>query len=214
MRLPTRPLGTRRLRRVALVAVLLLNAGSLTACATLRATFGGYAQGPDGIARSQHRLRQALAAGDFRTALGWHEDDALLAVLTRATSAYYAAQYLRAGALLDSAALLADDRVTESLSRDALSLVTNDNARPYQPRPTERLFIAYYGMLSYARLESWEEAAVEARRMVGLLAQRDGDREPEEQALHAALEHLAGAVFERAGRPDEAQVAYRVAHRM
>jgi hypothetical protein len=214
MRLPTRPLGTRSLRRVALIAAVLLNAGSVTACATLRATFGGYAQGPDGIARSQHVLREALASGDFRTALGWHEDDALLAMLTRATSAYYAAQYARAAALLDTAALLADDRVTASLSRDALALVTNDNARPYQPRPTERLFIAYYGMLSYARLESWEEAAVEARRIVNLLAQRDGDRDPEEQALHAALEHLAGVVLERAGRADEAQVAYRVAHGM
>src|SRR5512140_607653 len=113
MRLPTRQLGAGRLRRVALVAAVLSFAASLSACATLRATFGGYARGPDGIVLSQHRLRQALAGGDFRTALGWHEDDALLAVLTRATSAYYAAQYLRAGVLLDSAALLADDRVTE-----------------------------------------------------------------------------------------------------
>jgi hypothetical protein len=185
-----------------------------TGCATLRATLHGYDHGRDGITRVQQRLRDALVRGDFPTALAWHEDDELLRELTRATSAYYASQFQRAGALLDSAALLADDRITASISRDALALITSDNARPYQPRATERLFIAYYGMLSYVRLESWEEAAVEARRMVALLAQRDGDRDADEQPLHAALEHLAGAVFERAGRAGEAQVAYRAAHRM
>ena len=215
MRILTTSFGLgRALRRMTLGLVLASSAAGATGCATLRATLHGYERGPDGIARVQQRLRDALVRGDFTTALGWREDDALLRALTRATSAYYASQFQRAGALLDSAALLADDRITASLSRDALALVTSDNARPYQPRPTERLFIAYYGMLSYARLERWEDAAVEARRMVALIAQRDGDRDTDEQPLHAALEHLAGAVFERAGRVDEAQVAYRVAHRL
>ncbi|MEO6528061.1 MAG: hypothetical protein ABIP93_15680 [Gemmatimonadaceae bacterium] len=187
---------------------------ALGGCSTLRNTLRGYERGPEGIMRVQHRLRDALARGDFPTALAWREDDALLRTLTRATSAYYASQFLRAGTLLDSAALMADDRITESLSRDALALITSDNARHYRPRPTERLFIAYYGMLSYAQLDSWDDAAVEARRLVNLLAQREGDRDTQEQPLHAALEHLAGAVMERAGRQDEAQVAYRAAHQM
>jgi hypothetical protein len=202
------------LRRAGLALGLALSFTTLTGCATLRATLHGYEHGPDGIARVQQRLRDALVRGDFPTALAWREDDELLRTLTRATSAYYASQYQRAGVLLDSAALLADDRITASLSRDALALLTSDNARPYQPRVTERLFIAYYGMLSYARLESWEDAAVEARRMVALIAQRDGDRDADEAPLHAALEHLAGAVFERAGRGSEAKVAYRAAHRI
>jgi hypothetical protein len=202
------------LRRVALAASLALAAGGLGACSTLRATLHGYETGPNGIARPQQRLREALTAGDFVRALAWHDDDALLNRLTLATSAYYAGQYLRAGAILDTAALLADDRITERLSRDALALVTNDNARPYRPRRTERLFIPYYGMLSYVRVERWEDAAVEARRVVALLAQYDADRDADERPLHAALEHLAGAVLERAGQPGEAQVAYRVAHQL
>lgn len=213
MRTPTALIGRgRAYRRATLAIALASSAAALTGCATLRATLHGYDHGPHGIARSQQRLRDALARGDFPTALAWNEDDELLRALTRATSAYYASQFQRAGVLLDSAALLADDRITASLSRDALALLTSDNARPYQPRSTERLFIAYYGMLSYVRLESWEDAAVEARRVVALIAQRDGDRDDEERPLHAALEHLAGAVFERAGRIGEAQVAYRSAH--
>jgi hypothetical protein len=206
--------ATRVTRRLLLAAAVLVAGTTASGCATLRATLHGYETGPGGIARPQHRLRQALVAGDFVQALAWHEDDALLDRLTRATSAYYAGQYLRAGALLDTAALESDDRITERLSRDALALVTNDNARPYRPRRTERLFIPYYGMLAYARAARWEDAAVEARRLAALLAQHESDRDAAERPLHAVLSHLVGAVLERAGCAGEAQVAYRVAHLM
>jgi hypothetical protein len=200
-------------RRTLVFAVMVCAAGS-TGCATLRSTLRGYDVGPDGIARPQQRLREALVAGDFVRALSWHEEDELLDRLMRATSAYYAGQFERAGALLDTAALVSDDRITERLSRDALALVTNDLARPYRPRRTERLFIPYYGMLAYVRTGSWEDAAVEARRLLALVAQYDDGRDESERALHATLAHLAGAVLERGGRTDEGSVAYRAAHRI
>jgi uncharacterized protein len=183
-----------------------------TGCATLRDTFGGYDTGPNGISRPQQRLREAMVASDYAAAMAWHEDDALLRALNSGTASYYAAQYGRSGAVLDSAALLADDRITASVSRNVLSLLTNDMARPYQPRRTERLFIPYYGMLAYARLGAWEDAAVEARRLSGLLALYANERDDDERSLHAALHHLAGAVFERAGNRGEAAVSYRAAH--
>jgi hypothetical protein len=192
---------------------LLLGSGMLLlgGCATLRTTLSGYATGADGIARPQQRLRDALSRGDFKAALAWREDDALLKQLDVGIASYYAAQFARSAAVLDSAALLADDRITASLSKDALALVTSDLARPYQPRRTERLFIPYYAMLAYARLEQWEDAAVEARRLSSLLAQYADDRDDRERSLHAALHELAGAVFARAGERDDAEVAYRAA---
>jgi hypothetical protein len=183
-----------------------------TGCATLRDTFGGYDTAPNGISRPQQRLREAMVASDYVAAMGWREDDALLRTLNAGIASYYAAQYARSGAVLDSAALLADDRITASVSRNAISLLTNDMARPYQPRRTERLFIPYYGMLAYARLGAWEDAAVEARRLSALLAQYANERDDDERSLHAALHHLAGAVFERAGNRGEAAVSYRAAH--
>lgn len=180
----------------------------------MRATFAGYATGRGGITRSQQTLRDALIDQDFVKALGWHEDDALLQSLMAGAAAYYAGQYARSAAVLDTAALLADDRITASLSKDGLALVTNDMARPYQPRRTERLFIPYYAMLAYVRLGEWNEAAVEARRLVALLEQFGEDRDDAERAVHGALEHLAGAVFERAGEVDAARVAYRAAHEL
>jgi hypothetical protein len=209
MRIPTGA-GHRRVH----VGWALLCAGLMTGtgCATLRATVAGYATGPDGITWSQQRLRQALVDADFAKALAWHDDDALLQALTTGATAYYAGQFARSAAVLDTAALLADDRITASLSRDGLAAVTNDMARPYQPRRTERLFIPYYAMLSYVQLGSWEDASVEARRLVTLLDQFGEDRDDGERAVHGAMEHLAGAVFERAGERDAAQVAYRTAH--
>ncbi|MDB4899765.1 MAG: hypothetical protein JWN53_1573, partial [Gemmatimonadetes bacterium] len=158
------------------------------------------------------RLRDALARGDFPAALAWREDDELLRTLNSGIAAYYASQFQRSAALLDSAALLSDQRMTTSVSRQALSVVTNDMARPYEPRRTERLLIPYYGMLSYARLANWEDAAVEARRLVSLLAQYERDRDDSERALHASMQYLAGVVFQRAGERGEAAVAYRLAH--
>lgn len=181
----------------------------MSGCATLRATVGGYERGPNGISLPQLRLREALAGLDYSKALGWQEDDALLRALNVGVSSYYASQFGRSAAVLDSAALLADDRITTSLSKTALSLVTNDLALPYQPRRTERLFIPYYGMLAYSRLEQWEDAAVEARRLSALLTQYAADRTDAERSTHATLQYLAGAVFERAGERGEAQVAYR-----
>lgn len=197
-----------RLRRAALLVSLSASSG----CATLRATFGSYDTGPDGIARLQQRQREALAAGDFAAALTWHDDDALLRALDLGIASYYGAQYAQSGAILDTAALLADDRITASLSKNAAAMLTNDMARPYQARRTERLLIPYYGMLAFARLGAWEDAAVEARRLSLLLAQDAEDRAHEELPLHAALHHLAGVVFERAGNFGEAGVAYRNAH--
>ena len=188
---------------------LVLCLAALTGCATLRSTLASYETGPDGIAGRQQRLRESLAAGDFPAALAWPEDDALLSALNRGIASYYASQYARSAAVLDSAALLADDRITASVSKDALALMTNDAARPYHPRRTERLFIAYYGMLAYARLEQWEDAAVEARRLVALLGQYDADRDEEERAVHAVMRELAGTVFQRAGERGEASVAFR-----
>jgi hypothetical protein len=208
MRFPTvaRLVGT-TISSMAGIGMLL----AVTGCSLLRSTIGAYETGPNGIARPQQELREALVRADFAAALGWPEDDALLRALATGASSYYASQFSRSVAVLDSAALLADDRVTNSVSANAVALVTNDLARPYQARRTERLFIPYYAMLAYARLDRWEDAAVEARRLSGLLAQYAGDRSDSERATHATLHYLSGVVFARAGEKTDAQVAYRLA---
>ena len=208
----SRPPTRDALSRVALVVVLISGGVAGTGCATVRATFAGYSTGPNGIATPQHRFRRALMDGNFVKVFAWRDDDALLQSLTTGAAAFYAKQYARSAAVLDTAALLADDRITASLSRNGLAMMTNDMARPYQARRTERLFIPYYAMLAYVQLGAWEDAAVEARRVVSLLAQYGDDRQAGERDVHGAMQHLAGAVFERTGSLDDARVAYRAGH--
>ena len=207
MRTPTRAHISRLVPVSALVVALIGAEG----CATLRSTRSAYDLGPNGIARSQLRLRDALVNSDFATALAYPEDDELLRELMVGASSYYASQFARSAAVFDSAALLADDRITASVSKDIGALLTNDMARPYTPRRTERLFIAYYGMMSYARLEQWPDAAVEARRLASLLAQYGADMSDAERGTRATMHYLTGVVFEKAGEKEEAKVAYRIA---
>ncbi|MDQ2666625.1 MAG: hypothetical protein M3Z05_11515 [Gemmatimonadota bacterium] len=190
-----------------MAAILLAAPG----CSLLRSTIGAYETGPNGIIRSQQQLREALVHADYATALGWPEDDALLRALDVGATSFYASRFARSAAILDSAALMADDRITNSLSANALALVSSDLARPYQARRTERLFIPYYAMLAFARLEQWEDAAVEARRLSGLLSEYAADCTDAERPTHAMLHYLSGTVFERAGEKNDAQVAYRLA---
>ena len=99
MRTPTTARRTPKLIGSATMLVALLG---LSACATLRATVGAYETGPNGIARPQQQLREALVRADFSTALGWREDDALLRALNVGVSSYYASQFARSAAVLDS----------------------------------------------------------------------------------------------------------------
>ncbi len=203
MRAPTRAI--RILQQGAVLSVALLLGG----CATMRSTMGAWRTGPDGISRPQLERRESLERGDYASLLAHRDDDELLDLLQRGTASYYAAAYTRSAAIMDSAALVADDRITRRLSREGLSLVTNDMARPYDVRRTERLFIPYYALLSYAALGAWEDAAVEARRLSALLAQYADDRSEDERGTFAALHYLAATAFERAGNHGEAEVARR-----
>ena len=171
-----------------------------------------------GLTQSDYMLRRSLALGAFDSVAALvapgsalAPDDDLLASLYRASAAYYAGRYEISGAALEHAAILADDRFTKSVSRNLLSLVTNDNRLPYEPGQTERLMINYYGMLDYLRRGDHEGAAVEARRLSALLESYDTRKDSVDIRTRALLNYLAGATFEAAGEKNDADVSYRVA---
>jgi hypothetical protein len=196
-----------RMIRFAAVAVVAVTAAG---CRTL---FGAYDIAPNGLAVHDDRLRQMLVRGQAAGALERLEraapDDEVLRALYRGVLAYHAGEYAESARVLDRAAELADDRVTKSLSRAALSLASNDLILLYEPGRTERLMIPYYAALARLRMADLEGAAVEARRL-SLLLQHYGDRnEFVDRSLHATLRYLAGAIFEAAGERNDADVAYR-----
>jgi hypothetical protein len=187
----------------------------LSGCARLIAS---YDVAPNGLTRTDDELRRLLAYGRADSALQRLEKpknkahvpkDDLLRVLYEGLAAHYAGDYARSTVAFDIADHLADDGVTTSLSRTALSVTVNDLSLAWKPSRTERLMIPYYGALSYLHAGKYQDAAVEVRRLSYLLQimQDDGKAPPAE--LHAFLRNFAGVVFEAAGYYEDADVAYR-----
>ncbi|HSJ08536.1 MAG TPA: hypothetical protein VK928_01455, partial [Longimicrobiales bacterium] len=201
-----------RAERVARLLMVAALAVSSAACARM---FDSYDVAPSGLVRGEEHLRSMLGAGQaavvldgFGTAYTAPDDDVLHA-LYEGVLAYYAGDYARSAAVLDAAAYAADDRVTKSISRSAMSLVSNDRVLPYEPGRTERLMLPYYAALARLRLGDYDGAAVEARRLSALLEQYRDDGAAVDPALAGALRYVAGAIFESSGNTVDADVAYR-----
>jgi uncharacterized protein len=203
--------GLRRWR--ALGVGVLAAALPLTACSGV---LDGYDLAPNGLTRDEDMFRRDLAfepGAAYRSAIEGRRalpDDDLLRLLYAGIAGRYAGAYDESSRLLDVASYLAEDRVTMSLSREALSLVTSDRALAYVPGRTERLMIPYLAALNFLESGHTDAAAVEARRIEALLDQLHGgepaDRRP---ASSRFLHYFAGSVFEAAGDWNAADVAYR-----
>ncbi len=207
--------------RSAGLRILLLAGLSTLAGAGCARLFSHYDVAPNGLHRSDDRLRRLLMAGQPDSALTRvtdkgtaAPDDELLRSLYAGILAHYAGAYDSSNAALQRAADLAEDRYTKSVSRAALSLVTSDRTLAYEPGWTERLLIHYYGALNRLRQRDTEGAAVEARRLASLLErEEERARDPRTTPLLALLRTFTGVVFEAAGEWNDADVAYRNALR-
>lgn len=200
--------------RLALVPLL---GATLAGCAGL---LGAPATGPDGLALRDLHLRELLAEGRYDAAYESvaegqaRPDDRLLRFQYEGLLAHHAGRYGRSNASLQAAADLAGERFTRSLTKSALSLVTNDRVLDYRPPAVERLLLHYYGILNYLGMGDPEGAGVEARRLAHLLdlyADRGDLEGPGGRRLHAALRYASGAAFEAIGEENDAAVAYRLA---
>jgi uncharacterized protein len=202
-------MSARTARRARALAVVLLVA-TVPGCASL---LGSYDLAPNGLSAGEDRLRRLLVSGQapaaFERVVKSAPDDEMLHALYHGILAYHAGSYAEAARALDIAAYIADERMTLSVSRAALSFVTSDLALHYEPGRTERLMIPYYGALSRLALGDAAGAAVEARRLSMLLQRHDDERRALDPALRATLRYVAGAIFDVNGDREDAAVAYR-----
>lgn len=195
---------------------LLLGTLPLAACATMGATARSYVTAPDGLLMDDARVRAMLAEGRAPAALAavrdrrshLSPDDELLRLLYEATAARYAGEYRTAGQLFDRAFQVSEDRFTKSITRTATALLTNDLALPYTAGWSERLLLHYNALLAWSAAGDRGAAAVEARRLVALLA-RIAPPEADERPVRALLHATAAAAFLAAGEIEDARVARR-----
>jgi len=206
------------MRRSLLLVVLL---APLTACTTLSNTARSYLTTSNGLQIDDDRTRSLLERGMADSVLRAIEnrksplspDDRLLRLLYQGSAARYAGKARQAGAFLDQAFALSEDRFTKSVTRTAAAVFTNDYALPYTPGQNERLLLHYNALLAWSAAGDADAAAVEARRLVALLA-RFGEPADDERATRAMMHALAAAAFEQATDVSDADVARRNAIRL
>jgi len=205
--------GLRRIGRGAAVLAAALLAAGATGCASV---FGGYDLAPNGLPRAEADLRRELAREpetayeDVIEGEAQLPDDDLLRLLYAATTGRYSGHYAEATQLLDVAGYVAEDRVTISVSRQALSFITSDRALEYTPSRTERLMIPYTSAVAFLEAGDLGGAVVEARRIEALLDTYDEDVPRDETPASSRFLHLfAATIFDAAREDNSAAVAYR-----
>lgn len=188
----------------------------LSGCATAALQYGR-----DGLAPVDRTVRADLAAGRYGSAydaaLGKDARvrDRLLRALSVGALGLYASRTDSSVWALDRAWTITEDRWTRHVSSGVASAVINDYVLPYTPGPTERLFIPFYGALSWLARGDRDDAAVEARRLVQLLGEAPAaPGSATDGEVKGVLHYVAGAVFEAAGDRSAADVAYRNAARL
>lgn len=201
------PAGLTRWARLLALTLAVLSASG---CASL---LGSWDVAANGLAGDEDRLRRMLVGNEATAAFQRVQKsapaDEMLHALYHGIMAYQAGEWAESARALDIAAHIADERMTLSLSRAALSMVTSDLAQHYTPGRTERLMIPYYAALARMRMGDVDGAAVEARRL-SMLLQRFRDEDAKlDPALEATMRYVAGAVFEWSGERGDADVAFR-----
>ena len=138
----------------------------------------------------------------------------LLYLLDRGMSLSTAGRLAESNKFLDEATVLSDQLYTESVSRHAVALLTNDNALPYVGEDFERVMIHLVSALNYAQLDLIDDALVECRRMETQLNRiNDQYREKKNRYKEDAFAHyLSGILYEARGEINEAFLSYRKAH--
>lgn len=120
---------------------------------------------------------------------------------------HYNGNYKESAQNFDKAEKIYDDLYTHSVTNEAAAIVTNDNIRPYRARPFEVLVLHEMQIMNYLAQRDIDGAMVEvsrAQKAMTELYQKDNNKTND----NGFLRYLTAIVYEMAGEPDEAAIAY------
>lgn len=160
-------------------------------------------------------FRSSLAGGHYETALQTLGEARkgparLLYLMENGLIAHYRGEYHASNRYFEAAERLADRLFTRSLSREAASLITNDQVRAYRGEEFELAFINYYRALNYWYLDEPEDALVECRK-ANLKLDRYAARADYDATYRndAFIHYMTGLIYEATGELNDAYVSYR-----
>ncbi len=104
-------------------------------------------------------LKRQREAGKLR------DKDAVLYDIQMAMLLHLNGEFEKSNRRLDQAERRMDELFTKSLTTEASSYLTNDNALPYEGEDFEKVMVNIIGALNYVFLQQWNEALVEMRKV-------------------------------------------------
>lgn len=168
---------------------------------------------------SQHALpvREPLARGDLAAAEAFLVEKkpggaGLPYLMELGLILRYQGEYARSNETFDAAELLVEELFTKSISREVMSLVTNDEMRDYAGEMWERALVHYYRALNYIDLAEYDEALVECRKLNQRLAvYADATNDGKTYRNDAFAQYLTAILYEVGGDTGDAWVSLRLA---
>ncbi len=120
---------------------------------------------------------------------------------------HYNGDYKESAKNFDKADKIYEDLYTRSVTNEAAAIITNDNIRPYRARPFEVLVLHELQILNYLAQKDIDGAMIEvnrAQKAMAALYQKDNSKTND----NGFLRYLIAIVYEMAGQPDDAAIAY------
>lgn len=115
----------------------------------------------------------------------------------------------KASDFFNKASYLGDELWTESISANALSMITNDYALPYSGEDFERVMLPLFSGLCYMKLDRYDEALVDFRKLDIILDDLNSRYESKNIYKEDALaRYLGAALYETAGKNSDAFIDY------
>lgn len=158
-------------------------------------------------ARSAFHAGRPGEAAHALTARAVPDTDRVLFLMERGTILQAEGRYAESAEDFIAAADELDRLRYFSVSENASSMVVNDNVRAYQGVPYEQTLLHALTALDHLALAHWENAAVEARRMLESLSRSEAAGYPD----NPFARYLAGYCFEMIDDTANAELQYRLA---
>ena len=99
----------------------------------------------------------------------YSEDNRLLFYMDKGMVLSLGKKYAESNAMMEKAKTAAEDLWTESISANALALVTTDNSLPYQGEDFEKVMLHFVAAWNFMGLGDYDGARVEARQVTNKL---------------------------------------------
>lgn len=122
---------------------------------------------------------------------------------------HYAGKYDSSIIELSKAVAVHDDLFAKSVSNEALSLVTNDNSRPYRGKPHEIVLLHQFLAFDYLALGKYDDALVEARQTQMYLDElkRKGGPDAKGYTDDGMFRYLSALAYQGTGQKDDAAIS-------